>query len=147
MKKFLALLVLSTALFANNIIIKSSEYSVNETIENIKNIVTAKGLTVFSVIDHKANAKGVELVLNESKLIIFGNPKLGTLLMQEEALVGLDLPLRILVYKDQDSAVKMAYREGTWIKENHSIEKDILIKKVNQGMDKISDKAGVKVHK
>lgn len=147
MKKFLALLALGSALFANNIIIKSSEYSVNETVENIKNIVKAKGLTVFSVIDHKGNAKGVEMVLNESKLIIFGNPKLGTLLMQEEALVGLDLPLRILVYKDQDSAVKMAYREGTWIKETHSIEKDMLIKKVNQGMEKISDKAGVKVHK
>ena len=145
MEKFLAVLALGVAVFANDIIIKSSDYSVDKTIENIKNIVKAKGLSVFTVIDHKANAAGVNMALSESKVIIFGNPQVGTLLMQEDMRIALDLPLRILVYKDHEGQVKVAYRDGTWIKKHHYLKEENLIKKVNQGMKKISDKARLKV--
>jgi len=145
MKKLLAILAFSGVLLANDIIIKSSDFSVDETIENIKKIVNKKGLTVFTVIDHKTNAAGVNMSLNESKVIIFGNPKVGTLLMQEDMTIALDLPLRILVFQDYENNVKVAYRDGAWIKSHHFLKEDNLIKKVDQGMDKISDKARLKV--
>ncbi|MFC2073673.1 DUF302 domain-containing protein [Campylobacterota bacterium] len=147
MKKILAILVLSASLFSNDIIVKQSDYSVDETIENIKKIVKAKGFGVFAVINHQGNAKMVDLKLNESKVIIFGNPKIGTLLMQEDMRVALDLPLRVLVYKDEAGQVKLAYRDGSWLKDHHVLGSDKLTDKVNKGMDKITDKARLKVQK
>lgn len=148
-KKLLLILALSFSLFANDIIIKESAYSVDETIENIRNIITnkgkqEKGLAVFTVIDHKANAANVNMQLNESKLIIFGNPMVGTLLMQEDMTIALDLPLKILVYKDAKGKTKVAYRDGSWIKSHHFLQEDNLVKKVDKAMDKITDKARLK---
>jgi uncharacterized protein (DUF302 family) len=134
---------------ANDIIIKESAFSVDETIENIRNIIikkgqSEKGLAVFTVIDHKANAANVNMQLNESKLIIFGNPRVGTLLMQEDMTIALDLPLRILVYADDNNNTKVAYRDGSWIKSHHFLQEDNLVKKVDKVMDKITDKACTK---
>ena len=148
-KKLLLILGLSLSLAANDIIIKNSDYSVDETIENIRNIIIKKsqsenGLSVFTVIDHKANAAKVNMQLNEAKVIIFGNPMVGTLLMQEDMTIALDLPLRILVYKDAKNQVKVAYRDGSWIKSHHFLQEDNLVKKVDGAMNKITDKARTK---
>ncbi len=143
-KKILIFLILSFSLFANDIIIKHSDFSVDKTIENIRNIIIKKGLTVFTIIDHRDNATGVNMPLNESKLIIFGNPVVGTLLMQEDMTIALDLPLKILVYTDINSKTKIAYRDGSWIKSHHFLQEDNLVKKVDKVMDKITDKAGIK---
>lgn len=145
MKKILILIAFSSLLLASDIIVKPSDYSVNETIENIKKIVKAKGFGVFAIINHQGNAKMVDMSLNESKVIIFGNPKLGTALMQEDMKIALDLPLRILVYKDKAGFVKLAYRDGSWIKDHHVLKSDNLTNKVNKGLDKITDKARLKV--
>lgn len=147
MRKILTILLLGASLFASDIIVKSSDYSVDETIENIKKIVKSKGFGVFAVINHQGNAKMVDMKLNESKVIIFGNPKVGTLLMQEDMKVALDLPLRVLVYKDDSGQVKVAYRDGTWLKDHHVIGSDKLTSKVNKGMVTITDKARIKVEK
>jgi uncharacterized protein (DUF302 family) len=141
MKNILAVLALSIGLFANDIIIKPSDYSVDETIANIKTIVKAKGFGVFAVINHQGNAKMVDMTLNEAKVIIFGNPKVGTLLMQEDITVALDLPLRVLVFKDDAGAVKIAYRDGSWLRSHHLLKTDELTNKVNKGLDAITDKA------
>lgn len=143
MNKFLAIVALSTALLANDIIVKESSCSVNKTVKNIKNIVTKKGLSVFAIINHQGNAKMVDMKLNESKMVVFGNPKLGTRLMQQDMRVGLDLPLRVLVYKDTDGKVKMAYRDGSWLATKHILNAPKKIEKVNKGMDKITTKAGL----
>ena len=141
-KKTLLLLVLSIALFANNIIVKKSSCSVSQTANNIKKIVTKKGLHVFAIINHSGNAKMVHMKLNESKMIVFGNAKLGTSLMQQDMTVGLDLPLRILVYRDTDGEVKMAYRDGSWLAGKHILNAKKKITKINIAMDKITTKAG-----
>lgn len=145
MRKFLLALSLSVSLFANDIIVKSSDFTVDETVENIRKIVEAKGLSVFAVINHQQNASNVGMHLNESKVIIFGNPKIGTLLMQEDMQIALDLPLKILVYLDGDQKVKIAYRDGKWIKDHHFLQSENLTNKVNEGMQKITNKAGKKV--
>lgn len=141
-KKLLIILALGASLMANDIIVKESCLSVSETANNIKNIVSRKGLSVFAIINHSGNAKMVDMKLNESKMVIFGNAKLGTALMQQDMKVGLDLPLRILVYRDTDGKVKMAYRDGSWLAKRHILNAPQKVAKVNKGMDKITTKAG-----
>jgi uncharacterized protein (DUF302 family) len=142
MKKIVLILVLGLSLFANDIIIKESHCSVNRTVQHIKEIVAKKGLHVFAVINHSGNAKAVKMKLNESKMIVFGNAKLGTALMQQDMTTGLDLPLRILVFRDTDGKVKMAYRNGAWLANHHLLNAKKKIAKMNNAMDKITTKAG-----
>ncbi|SFV62560.1 protein of unknown function DUF302 [hydrothermal vent metagenome] len=75
-------------------------------------------------------------------MIVFGNAKLGTALMQQDMTVGLDLPLRILVFRDTDGKVKMAYRDGAWLANHHLLNAKKKISKVNKAMDNITTKAG-----
>ena len=140
--KVLFLVLFSSSLFANDIIVKESHCSVDKTLKKIKNIVSKKGLHVFAIINHSGNAKMVNMKLNKSKMIVFGNAKMGTALMQQDMTVGLDLPLRILVYKDTDGKVKMAYRDASWLGDKHMLNAKKKIKKINGAMDKITTKAG-----
>lgn len=142
MKLLLALVTFSLTLIGGDLTIKESSCSVDKTVSNIQKILNNKGLEVFGVIDHGANAKSVAMELQNSKMIIFGNPKLGTKLMQEDMKAGLDLPLKILVYKDDDSKVKIVYRDGSWLAKNHNLKSEERIAKVNNVMDKITTKAG-----
>ena len=142
MKKFLLILACGLTLFANDIIIKESSCSVDKTIKNIRDIVELRGLTFFATINHKGNAKFVNMNLNESKTIIFGSAEIGTPLMQQDMLVGLDLPIRILVFKDNDGKVKMAYRDGSWLRGKHIIDSPKLVKKLNNSLQNITTKAG-----
>ena len=141
-KFFLVLVILSASIFASDIVIKDSKYNVHDTINNIKAIVKAKGLGVFAVINHKGNAKSVGLDMRETKVIIFGNPKLGTKLMQENILAALDLPIKILVYEDIDGSVKIAYRNASWLKNLHGLGDNKTVALIDHGLDKLTDKAG-----
>jgi uncharacterized protein (DUF302 family) len=141
-KKLLLTVAFSLSLMANNIIVKESHCSVDKTVQKIKRIVSKKGLHVFAIINHSANAKIVNMKLNKSKMIIFGNAKIGTALMQQDMTVGLDLPLRILVYRDSDGKVKIAYRDASWLADKHMLHAAKKIAKINNAMDKITRKAG-----
>jgi len=142
MKKFLFLALLSSSLFASDMIIQNSSCSVDQTVENIKNIINTKNLELFAVIDHSEGAKKIGMNLNDSKMIIFGNPKMGTVLMQQDMRTGLDLPLRVLVYKDKDGVVKMAYRDGKWLASEHAISAEKLLSNMNSALENITKKAG-----
>jgi len=141
-KIFLIIMALSFSLFASDVIIKNSNNSVSDTIKNIKTIVKKKGLGVFAVINHKGNAKAVDMTMRETKVIIFGNPKLGTALMQENILAALDLPIKILVYEDVDGSVKIAYRNASWLKGLHGLKANKTVALIDHGLDKLTDKAG-----
>ena len=83
------------------------------TIAKIEKIVESKakaGLGVFTIIDHKKGADKVKLELSDTKVIVFGNPKLGTKLMQRDPLVALDLPMKVLVYSENNKT-KIVYRD------------------------------------
>ena len=142
MRKLLLLLALGVSLFANDIIIKNSSQSVERTMNKLQNIVGKKGFTVFTVINHQKGADKVRMKMRPSEEIIFGNPKMGTVLMQENMLVGLDLPIRILVFQDQDLKTKIAYRDGTWLSSEHNVTKKKLINKMNFVLDNITTEAG-----
>ena len=141
-KKLLLIVALGLSLFANDIIIKESHCSVDRTIANIKHIIKARHLTLFAVINHQGNAAYVNMKLNKSKMIIFGSAKIGTPLMQQDMLVGLDLPIRILVFLDTDGKVKMAYRDGSWLASKHIVNAPKIVKKLNNALKDITSKAG-----
>ena len=142
MKKFITVVAIATSLLSADIIVKESECSFDKTVTNVKNILKSKGISIFATINHEGNAKMVDMKMPPAKMIIFGNPKLGTTLMQQDIRVGLDLPLRILVYKDEQGRVKMAYRDGSWLADKHVLDAPKKIQKINTAMDKITTKAG-----
>ena len=91
-RRFLLLLTLAGTLLANDIIVKEASNSVEKTMNKLENIVSKKGFTTFAIINHQAGANKVRMQLAPSREIIFGNPKMGTLLMQENIHAGLIFP-------------------------------------------------------
>ncbi len=89
-------------------VVVSSPYPFGETVDRLTKAIAAAGATLFSAIDQRAAAKTVGLELRPTTLLIFGNPKAGTPLMEAFPLVALDLPLKLLVWEEQ-GAVKVAY--------------------------------------
>ena len=141
MKKILLIATLGVSLLSAEIIEKASCVSVNATTQNIKNILQKKGLTLFSIVDHSLNAKEADMELAPSKLIIFGNAKVGTHFMQDDPRAGLDLPLKILIYSDNTGETKMAYINATTLQERHNIDAKEKVAKVNAALEKITTKA------
>jgi uncharacterized protein (DUF302 family) len=103
--------------------IKSS-YSPKETMDRLEAAVKSKGLTVFAHIDHAAGAAQVGLPLRPTDLLIFGNAKGGTPLMQENQEIGIDLPLKILVWQDQAGTTWLSYNDSSWIAKRHGLGHD-----------------------
>jgi uncharacterized protein (DUF302 family) len=87
-----------------------SAHGVTETVEQLKALLAQKGIELFAHIDHAAAARKVGLSLRPTQVLIFGNPKAGTPLMQSQQTIGLDLPLRALVWEDEKGEVWLTYR-------------------------------------
>lgn len=89
--------------------------TVATTAGEIERLVKARGLTLFTVVDHAAGAVSVGMTLRPATLVIFGNPKGGTPLMQCEPSLGLELPLKMLVREDGDGKVWIEYNDPRWL--------------------------------
>ena len=144
MKTVILLVSLALTLFADGIIVKESQNSVEKTVYTIQNIITKKGFTVFAIVDHQAGANRVRMQLPPSKEIIFGSPEMGTSLMQENMMAGLDLPIRILVFEGKEKKTRIAYRDGGWLGAEHNLTKRALLNKMNFTLDNITTEAGRK---
>lgn len=123
------------------IIKKVSPYSVTETMDKFEAIIKKKGFDVFARIDHKKNAKDANLQMNAAQVLIFGNPKGGTLLMKQDISVSLDLPLRVAVYKDSDNKVYIAYHNPLAMTANYQLKDNKVIPKVATGLGKLTSLA------
>lgn len=86
------------------IITKTSPRSVSDTVTRLTELVAAKGMKVFAIIDHSGEAHEIGLTLRDTKVVLFGNPAAGTPVMVSAPLAALDLPLRVLVWADQGQA-------------------------------------------
>ncbi|WP_299779721.1 DUF302 domain-containing protein [uncultured Formosa sp.] len=105
------------------IITLSSPNDFDTTYNNIINTLNSlEPITVIAELDHQANAAGVDMELTSAKLIIFGNPTLGTPLMVESRTTALDLPQKMLVYEDANGEVKISYNNPNYIAERHDID-------------------------
>jgi len=98
-----------------------SSFGPKETIDRLEAEIRGKGMEVFVRIDHAAGAAKVGLTLAPTELIIFGNARGGTPLMQSVQTVGIDLPLKILVWQDTADKTWLSYNEPSWIAQRHGV--------------------------
>lgn len=110
--------------------------SVAEVAARLAAAVIAAGLTVFDRIDHGANAAAAGLELRPTELLIFGNPRAGTALMQDRQTAGLDLPFRALVWEDEAGSVWLTYPEPTSLARRHRLGagSDPVLSAIRDGM-------------
>jgi uncharacterized protein (DUF302 family) len=98
-----------------------SSFGPKETMDRLEAEIMAKGMRVFVRIDHAAGAAEVGLILRPTELVIFGNARGGTPLMQSGQTVGIDLPLKVLVWQDAQGKVWLSYNEPNWIAQRHGV--------------------------
>jgi len=105
----------------SGVVHKRSPLSVAETVERLATAIRAAGAKLFFVADHSGEAQRVGMVLRDTKLLVFGNPVGGTPAMVASPLVALDLPLKVLVWMDDDGAVWMSYLDAAWLAARHGL--------------------------
>ena len=105
----------------NGLVTITSHHSVSNTIDRVAAAATAVGMAVFARIDHAAGAKAVGLVLRPTELLIFGNAKTGTPLMQSRQTIGIDLPLKVLAWEDDAGQVWLSHNDPAWLAGRHGL--------------------------
>jgi uncharacterized protein (DUF302 family) len=109
------------AMAADGLISVRSSYGPKDTMDRLEAEVKAKGLTIFAHVDHAAGAAAVGLPLRPTDLLIFGNAKGGTPLMQSVQTIGVDLPLKILVWQDAAGQTWLSYNDPHWLAKRHAL--------------------------
>ena len=99
-----------------------SSYGPKETMERLVTAVTKRGMTVLARIDHAAAAAAVGMTLRPTEVLIFGNPRAGTPLMQAAQTIGIDLPLKTLVWQDGEGKTWLAYNDPQWLAKRHGAD-------------------------
>jgi uncharacterized protein (DUF302 family) len=103
-----------------------SRHSVAETVEKLKGILSAKGVTLFAVVDHSGEAAKAGISMPDTKLLIFGSPKAGTPVMIAAPSIAIDLPLKILVAVNSAGKVSVSYNSAQYLAERHSVPADLI---------------------
>jgi uncharacterized protein (DUF302 family) len=109
----------------SGVVHQRSPLSVAETVERLAAAIRAAGATLFFVVDHSGEAQRVGMVLRDTKLLGFGNPVGGTPAMVASPLAALDLPLKVLVWMDDDGAVWMSYLDAGWLAARHGLASEL----------------------
>ncbi|CAD7286543.1 DUF302 domain-containing protein [Campylobacter suis] len=123
MKKLvLVAFMLAGSLFADDLIKGEAKFGVDETTQKLQSVISEAGVKVFSVFDHSTLAKEAGLDMPNTKVVVFGSPKVGTLLMQCVTDVAIDLPLKFLV-SEVDGKSMVAYEDIKSIASRHNADK------------------------
>jgi uncharacterized protein (DUF302 family) len=110
----------------NGITNRASNHTVDATVEKLKQILAAKGVALFALIDHSGEAEKVGMEMPPTKLLIFGNPKAGTPLMLAAPSSAIDLPLKILVWQDGQGKVWVSYNSPQYLQKRHGLPQNLL---------------------
>ena len=111
---------------SKGLVARSSNHSVDETVSRLKNILQAKGVTLFAVVDHSGEAEKVGMKMPATKLLIFGSPKAGTPLMLAAPSIAIDLPLKILVSEDAQGKTWISYNSPEYLQSRHGFPQELL---------------------
>jgi uncharacterized protein (DUF302 family) len=115
-----------------------SPYSVTETIDRVVETVEAKGFTIIARVDHAAAASKVDMELAPTELLIFGNPKGGTPLMQCQQVLGLELPLKVLAWEQAPNEVMLSYTDPAFLATRYQVtECDEVIATISKALEGI----------
>jgi uncharacterized protein (DUF302 family) len=120
-----------------------SSHSVDETIDRLAASATSAGLQVFARVDHGGGAQEVGMPLRPTQLLIFGNARGGTPLMQERQTVGIDLPLKALAWEDEEGQVWLTYNDAAWLARRHGLGRtsDASIAAIRAGLTRLTTAA------
>jgi uncharacterized protein (DUF302 family) len=122
-----------------DLVMLPSAHRASETVERLKSLLAQKGIQVFAHVDHAAAAEKVGLSLRPTQVLIFGNPKAGTPLMQSQQSIGLDLPLRVLVWEDAAGKVWLTYRRVEPLARQHHVTGcDETVKALDDGLSALA---------
>jgi uncharacterized protein (DUF302 family) len=105
----------------DGLITVASRVGPQETLRRLEKAITARGMTIFARVNHGAGARDADLELRPTNLLIFGSPKAGTLLMQMDQAVGIDLPLKALVFQDAEQRTMIVLDDPEWIAGRHGL--------------------------
>ena len=136
----LPLMLIATLACASPFVAKTSPHDVATTMDRLVAAVEGAGATIFARIDHAAGAAKVSQELAPNQVLIFGNPKLGTPMMQSAPSMGLDLPLKVQVYQDAEGTVRVVYRDMEGLAAEHGADSPALAKAAG-ALDKLTGKA------
>lgn len=127
----------------DGLITTQSGFGPRETMDRLEEAVRAKGMAVFARIDHAAGAAQVSLALRPTQLLIFGNAKAGTPLMQSSQTIGIDLPLKALVWQDESGNTWVSYNDPHWLAKRHGLghEADAVATAMAAALDSVSKAA------
>lgn len=141
-------LALATALPASadghggTLVTQTSPHSVSETMDRLEKAVEGAGARIFARVDHAEGAARAEMDLRPTQVLIFGNPKVGTKVMQDAQTAGLDLPMRVLAYADGEGVVHVTYRAPAALAEAHGLPADAdYLGKMSSALEKLTAKA------
>ena len=127
----------------NGVITRMSKLSFEKSYAKLKQALEQnEAISIMAEVDHQKNASGVDMKMNPARLIIFGNPNLGTPLMQENTSIALDLPQKMLIWENENGKVMVSYNDPYYIAERHSVEQnDKLLDKISSALTKLSSLA------
>ena len=130
--------IASLASAADGLVTIKSPHSAKATMDKLEMIVKDKGLNVFARIDHAAGAAKVGKALRPTELLIFGNPQGGTPFMECAQSVGIDLPLKALVWEDSSSQVWLGYNDPVYLAERHGVSQCPVAEKLRKALAGLS---------
>jgi len=103
-----------------------SNHTVDQTVQRLKGILEAKGVNLFALVDHSGEAEKAGLKMPPTKLLIFGSPKAGTPLMLASPSIAIDLPLKILIWEDDDGKAWISYNSPAYLQERHNVPPELM---------------------
>jgi uncharacterized protein (DUF302 family) len=103
-----------------------SRHSVDETVERLEGMLRSKGVSLFALVDHDGEAAKVGMKMRPTKLLIFGNPKAGTPVMVAAPSIAIDLPLKILIWEDDQGRVWLSHNSMAYLQERHGVPPELL---------------------
>ena len=110
----------------DQLVTKVSPLSVADTVARFTEVLAAKGVELFAVIDHSGEADAAGLELRDTKVVIFGSPKAGTPLMIASPTVAIDLPIKALVWEDADGRVWLSYNSPEYLRQRHGFPEGLI---------------------
>lgn len=130
----------NTVALNEGVVSMESANSFSETYEKLRSAIAGNSnLKIVAELDHQQNAKSVGLELNPTKLIVFGNPNLGTPLMQAEQTIAIDLPQKMLVYENESGKVMVAYNDPYYLAKRHGVTgEDKVLKQIQTALNNLA---------
>jgi uncharacterized protein (DUF302 family)/uncharacterized membrane protein YidH (DUF202 family) len=111
---------------SSGIVDTPSHHSVDQTVERLKEMLRAKGVMLFALIDHAGEAEKAGMQMRPTKLVIFGNPRAGTPVMLAAPSIAIDLPLKILIWEDGQGRVWVSYNSPAYLQERHGVPQELM---------------------